>query len=196
MALLKRRHGAEEVLPVTLYKEVLDQKRRNAGKHGTAVSETCPALASVAARAFTWSVSTSGLEQRFSKTAYYISSGQNHMSERTENALFLLITADLDAQLETDLIVGAQRIWLDVYKIASRRHKKGERLDIGVGHKWSKKPKRLGRQAFLQSRRRAISPQLGLADSLITEHVIDATALPDSMIKELVCWQQRLANEK
>ena len=195
MALLKRRHSAEEVLPVTLYKEVLDQQRRNARRNGATVSEICPALASVAVRSFTWSVSTSGLEQKFSKTAHYISTGQNHMSERSENALFLLITADLDEGVD-DLIAGAQRIWLDVYKIACRRHKTGERLDIGVRHKWSKKPLRLGHRAFLQSRRRAISPQFGLADSLITDAVIDATALPDAMNKELAFMEQKTRKRK
>ena len=196
MALLKRRHSAEEVLPATLYKEVLDQQRRNARRNGATVSEICPALASVAVRAFTWSVSTSGLEQRFSKTAYYISTGQCHMSERTENALFLLIAADLDEQLEIDdLIAGAQRIWLDVYKIACRRHKKGQRLDIGVPHKWSKKPLRLGHQAFLQNRRRAIAPKFGLADSLISD-VIDAAALPGAMNKELTFLAKKAHKRK
>ena len=174
---------------IALYLEVLQRRRLR-----------CTALMHVLARFSSWSVSTSGLEQRFSKAAASIpTTARGTLKEQTESNIFVLITNKLDVVMEDALCAGARAIWGMVYETC-RRNRTGRRLDIGLTHKWkSKKSSSSGMKGFLRRRRAALGDidpgSGGVAIDAYTQRETSA-ALPAKMCKELVFLQQKQYKRK
>ena len=184
-----------------LYRTILQRRHRE-----------CPMLMHVLARFSAWSVSTSGLEQRFSKAAKLITERQGSLTEQNESNLFLLITAKLDVAGENALCLDAQRIWSLVYG-HSRRHAARQRLDIGMPHKFkygkdscvrhkvNSAKKFSSMKKFLTARRSALScviPGSGNASihSYAQQETDPALPVSEKFINELAWLSQKQRKRK